>query len=236
MTEPDSYPSHDTWGIPIKLPEPGQKTSVVAYLRSRFITGALVAFPLAVTIFFGRFLFGLLDRWSYPISQKLVGYAIPGAGALLAVILIFGLGMLAHNMIGRRILRFGERLISRVPVLRPVYMGAREVTKVLGTDRTKNFRRVVVIPFPNRDILSIAFLTNEFELDGPRGREPWASVFMPTTPNPTTGFYLLIPAELVRDSGLSVEEAVKMVISGGLLAPDPGRIFASLPPPMEDVR
>lgn len=235
MTEPDRS-SHETWGIPIKLPEPGQKTSAIAYLRSRFVTGVLVAFPLVVTIFFGRFLFGLLDRWSYPISRKLVGFPIPGAGALLAILLIFALGMLAHNIIGRRILRFGERLISRVPVLRPIYMGAREVTRVLGTDRTKDFRRVVAIPFPSREILSIAFLTNEFELEGPRGREPWVSVFMPTTPNPTTGFYMLVPAELVRDSSLGVEEAVKMVISGGLLSPDPSRIFAPLPPPIEDIK
>jgi uncharacterized membrane protein len=234
MTDPNPT-SRDTWGIPVRHPEPGQKASFIAYMRSRFITGALVAFPLAVTIFFGRFLFGLLDRWSYPISQRLVGYPIPGAGALLAILLIFALGMLAHNMIGRRILRFGERLISRVPVLRPVYMGAREVTRVLGTDRTKDFRRVVVVPFPTREILSIAFLTNEFELDGPRGRERWASVFMPTTPNPTTGFYMLVPAELIKDSSLTVEEAVKMVISGGLLSPDPTRIFAPPPAPIDDV-
>jgi uncharacterized membrane protein len=225
MTEP-SPSSRDTWGFPVQHPEPGQKTTFLAYLRSRFVTGALVAFPLAVTIFFGRFLFGLLDRWSYPISQKLVGYPVPGAGALLAVLLVFALGMLAHNVLGRRILRFGEKLISRVPVIRPIYTGAREITRAFGADRTKAFRRVVLIPFPTQGVWSIAFLTNEFDADTGAGPVRMISVFMPTTPNPTTGFYMLLPASMARESYLTIEEAARMVISGGLLAPDPSRVIA----------
>jgi uncharacterized membrane protein len=225
MTEPNPS-SRDTWGFPVQHPEPGQKATFLTYLRSRFVTGALVAFPLAVTIFFGRFLFGLLDRWSYPISQKLVGYPIPGAGALLAVLLVFALGMLAHNVLGRRILRVGERLISRVPVIRPIYTGAREITRAFGADRTKAFRRVVLIPFPTQGVWSIGFLTNEFDADTGAGSQRMISVFMPTTPNPTTGFYMLLPAAMAIESHLTVEEAVRLVISGGLLSPDPGRFFA----------
>lgn len=196
----------------------------MGYLRSRLITGALIAFPLVITVFFGRFLFNLLDRWSYPLSQRLFGHPVPGAGLALALALFLFLGVLGHNVLGRRLLALGEAAVERIPVLRAVYMGAREVTRAFGGDRTKAFRRVVLIPFPAAPAWSIGFLTAEFEAASPTGPERMASVFMPTTPNPTTGFYLIFPLSALRETDLAVEEAVRLVISGGLLAPEPDRI------------
>jgi uncharacterized membrane protein len=222
-------PLNDSQFLPMATIEPDKHSTVMGFLRSRFVTGALIAFPLAVSVFFGRFIFGLLDSWSYPISKKLFGQPIPGAGAALAIIIIFTLGILGHNVIGRRFLKLGERLLARVPLLRPIYVGAREVTRAFSHDRTKGFRRVVLVPFPLEDVWVVAFLTGEFETATDEGPRRMASVFMPTTPNPTTGFYMLYPIEKVRSTAISVEEAVRMVISGGLVSPDPRRIMTPAP-------
>ncbi len=214
----------DSLGLPLMRPEPGKKQTAVGYLRSRFLTGLLIGFPLVVTVFFARFLFNLLDRWSYPITTRLVGYPLRGVGAALAVVLLFLLGMLAHNVIGRRILRFAEHLIERVPVLRSIYVGTREVTRAFGSDRARSFRRVVLIPYPLDGAWCLAFVTSEFDQETPRGPRRMISVFMPSTPNPTTGFYLIYPWDRVRSTNLTIEEAARLVISGGILAPHPSRI------------
>jgi len=222
---PTRDPLNDTVDLPLMHPEAGKRQTAVGWMRSRFLTGLLVSFPLVVTVFFGRFLFNLLDRWSYPISARLFGAPIPGIGAALALVLIFLLGMLAHNVLGRRVLRFGEKQIGKVPVLRSIYLGTREVTRAFGTDRTRSFRRVVLIPYPLDTAWAIAFVTADFEAQTPAGPRRMVSVFMPSTPNPTTGFYIIYPADRILATDLSIEEAVRMVISGGILAPDPHRIL-----------
>lgn len=223
MQNPDRL--SDSMGLPVAQPDPQRRSSFVAYLRARLITGVLVALPLVITLFFARFLFNLLDRWSYPISERLVGHPIPGAGAVLAILLVFFLGVLAHNVFGRRVLRFGEAIIARVPLLNSVYMGSREVTRAFSSDRTKSFRRVVLIPYPVEGAWAVAFVTAEFHTSSPQGQMPMISVFMPSTPNPTTGFYMIYPEHMVRDTELTVEEAARMVISGGILAPPPDHVL-----------
>jgi uncharacterized membrane protein len=212
-------------GVPIHRLEPGKKHGVWAFLRSRFITGILVGFPLVVTLFFGRFLFGLMDRWADPISFRLFGHRMPGMGTALVVVLIFVLGVTAHNVIGRRLLTKGDKLLARIPFLRSVYAGAREVTRAFASNRTRGFRRVVLIPFPNEGVWSVAFVTGEFDEWSPQGARRMITVFMPTTPNPTTGFFLVYPADAVRSTELTVEEALRMVISGGLVAAGHGKLF-----------
>jgi uncharacterized membrane protein len=222
----DYDPLDDTLGYLVTPRHPDRRPSFVGFLRSRFLTGVLVALPLVVTIFFARFLFNLLDRWSYPISTHLVGHPLPGVGASLAIVLVFCVGLLAHNVLGRRLLRFGEYVIGRVPVVRSIYLGTREVTRAFGSNRGKAFRRVVLIPFPVDGAWSIAFQTAEFEEQTPEGPRRMVCTFMPTTPNPTTGFYLIYPYERIRLTTLTIEEAARMVISGGILAPDAARIMA----------
>ena len=215
----------DTLSYLLSKPHPDKRPTVIGVLRARFITGVLVALPLVVTVFFARFLFNLLDRWSYPLSRYLFGKPVYGVGAGLAIVLIFLLGVLAHNVLGRRLLRLGDKLLGKVPVLRAVYTGTREVTRAFSGDRTKNFRRVVLVPFPVDGAYVMGFQTGEFDIETPQGQRHMVSVFFPTTPNPTTGFFIVYPLEKVVFSSLSVEEAVRIVISAGLVAPDPRRLF-----------
>lgn len=141
------------------------------------------------------------------------------------MLLVFLLGVAAHNVVGRRLLRGAEKLLIRIPLLRPVYLGAREVSRAFSADRTEGFRRVVLIPFPCQGAWCIAFQTAEFEVASPSGRITMITVFMPTTPNPTTGFFLAYPKTAVKVTDLSVEEAVRTVISGGLAASNLAQIF-----------
>jgi len=228
MEESRNFLSEST-GLPVKGPEPGKKTTFFGLLRARFVTGLFVAFPLVVTLFFGRFLFDLIDRWADPISQQLFNRPVPGFGAAIFVIGIFLLGVLAHNVIGRRVLNWGEKGFARIPVLRAVYSGTREVTKAFASNRARSFRRVVLIPFPSGDVWGVAFVTGEFDETTPDGTRRVITVFMPTTPNPTTGFFLVYPATAVKETNLSVEEALRMVISGGLVSTTQERLFPKPP-------
>ncbi len=225
----------DPMGLPLGAPETAKKLTFFGYLRARFVAGLLVSFPLVVTLFFGRFLFDLIDRWADPISRQLFHRAVPGLGAAVFVLGVFLLGVLAHNVLGRRILQFGERLFARIPVLRAVYTGTREVTRAFAGNRTKSFRRVVLIPFPNENVWAVAFATTEFEESTPDGPRRQIAVFMPTTPNPTTGFFLVYPEAAVRATDMSVEEAIRMVISGGLVSAGQGRVFPPPPAPRDAV-
>ncbi len=233
----DETPKTDSgpMGLPIRAAEPGKRLTFFGFLRARFVTGLLVSFPLVVTMFFGRFLFDLIDRWADPISRRLFDRPVPGFGAAVFVVGVFLLGVLAHNVIGRRVLQFGERLFARIPVLRAVYTGTREVTRAFAGNRAKSFRRVVLVPFPNENVWAVAFVTTEFEEATPDGPRRVTAVFMPTTPNPTTGFFLVYPASAVRATDMSVEEAIRMVISGGLVSAGQGRVFPVAPPPKDAV-
>lgn len=210
--------------------EAGKKLTVWGFVRARFVTGVLVGLPLVITLFFGRLLFNLFDRWADPIMVAAFGRTVPGVGAGVAIVFIFLLGVLAHNVIGSKILQMGDNLMTRVPVLRPIYRGAREVTRALGADRSRQFRRVVLAPFPYPGCWSVAFVTGEFERAGTGGTERLVTVYMPTTPNPTTGFFIVYPLDQLRETGLSVEEAIRMVISGGLVMPHPDQFLDATGP------
>jgi len=190
-----------------------------SWLRNRLLVGFLVAFPLVVTIFFGRFIFELLDRWFRPISRHLFGYQVVGGGLLLALIGLLLLGVFATNVFGSRLLNFFERRIARLPLLSPIYQGARQITEAIQIRETNQFRKVVLVPFPHPGVLSIGFVTREFGFRTRFRKEPVSLVFVPTTPNPTSGFLVVVRQSDLDILDITVEEGVKLVISGGLLTP-----------------
>lgn len=206
-------------------------------LRNRLIVGFLVAFPLVVTLFFARFLFGLLDRWFRPVSKYFLGYPIPGAGAVLSLLGLYLLGVLATNVFGSRLLDFFERRVSRVPLLSPIYQGARQVTEALQVRETYQFRKVVLVQFPHQGMRSLGFVTREIDAPSMFAPEPSVLVFVPTTPNPTSGFLVAVPKKDVVELDIPVEAGVKLVISGGLLVPhtllSPPSAPAETPSPLD---
>ncbi len=189
------------------------------WLRRRFAVGFLVAFPLVITIFFARFIFGLLDRWFRPISKQAFGFEIPGIGFLLFMVALFVLGVVATNVLGGRLLSFVERRLSWIPLLSPVYGGARQITEAIQIRKSTEFRKVALLDFPRKGMRSVGFVTQEFAHPTRFCAEPCALVFVPTTPNPTTGFLVAVPQRELDVLEISVEQAVKLLISGGLLTP-----------------
>jgi uncharacterized membrane protein len=220
MVDPDRHPP----GFYRRLADPGapaggRRRGFGSWLRRRFVVGFLVALPLVVTLFFARFLFQLMDRWFRPISHQLFGREIPGIGLLLVLAMMLLLGVVATNVVGGRLLAYLERLLARVPLLSPIYQSARQVTEAIQIGDTAKFRKVVLIEFPGPGLQSIGFVTSETGLPTLLSPEPAYLVFVPTTPNPTTGFLVTVPKRSVRVLDIPVEDGVKMVMSGGLLVP-----------------
>ena len=196
-----------------------ENRSVGRWIRTRLLAGFMVAFPLVVTIFFARFIFGLMDRWFRPISERLVGEPLVGVGAIVSLVLLFLLGVLAINVFGGRLLDYFEKKITGLPLLSPIYQGARQITEAVQMHDTAEFRRVVLLPFPNQNVRSLGFVTRDFRIANAFGDEPTALVFVPTTPNPTSGYLVVVKQKDLTTLDISVEEGVKFVISGGLVTP-----------------
>jgi uncharacterized membrane protein len=196
------------------------RRGVGRWLRARLLVGFMVALPLVVTIFFARFIFGLMDRWFRPISERLFGEPLVGVGLVLSLLILLLLGIAATNVIGARLFAFFERKITGVPLLSPIYQGARQITEAIQMHDTAEFRRVVLLPFPNQNVRSLGFVTRDFRTASAFGDEPTALVFVPTTPNPTSGYLVVVKQIDLTALDMTVEEGVKLVISGGLLTPN----------------
>jgi len=189
------------------------------WIRRRFAVGFLVVLPMVITLFFARFIFRLLDEWFLPISERIFGVEIPGLGFVLFIIALFVLGILATNILGGRLLDAFERRVSGIPLLSPVYQGARQITEAIQIRGTSDFKKVVLIEFPREGLRSIGFVTREFAGPTAFSEKPSALVFVPTTPNPTTGFLVALPQRELEVLDITVEQGVKLLISGGLLTP-----------------
>jgi uncharacterized membrane protein len=190
-------------------------------MRARFVSGVAVLIPLFITIFVLRALFGFTVGIVLPILDPAVDHwPAPARVALAAAILflwVWGLGELAAHVLGRRILSLGEAILLRVPVVRVIYKASRQVVGAFEHRDHSAFRSVVLVEFPHPGMRSVGFVTSSFSR--PDGSS-WKTVFIPTTPNPTTGFLQLIPESQVVATDFTVEEAFQMIMSLGVLSPE----------------
>ncbi len=193
---------------------------MIRYIRNRFLAGLIILIPLAVTGWVIWKIFSSVDSILRPIQQRYPVIDVPGVGFVVVLLLILFTGVFAGNFIGRRIIGRFERLVSRLPLVRRIYRGVKELSELLIADRRMVFRRAVLIRYPHRDAWALAFVTDETHVFDTGDGRRLISVFVPTTPNPTSGFLLFVPAEDVRDVPVDVEEALKTVISGGVYVPE----------------
>lgn len=195
-------------------------TSTSALLRKWLIAGLLVWIPLGVTLLVIRFVIGVLDT-SLLILPESLRPSVPGLGVLVSIALVLGTGALTANLLGREMLRWGELLLARIPLVRSVYGGMKKLAETLFSGSGKSFREAVLIQWPRAGAWSIGFITAE-----PVGevREKTSAdivtVFIPTTPNPTSGFIAMVPRGELRMLDMSVEQAMRMVISLGVVTPE----------------
>lgn len=196
-------------------------------IRRRLVSGLLVVVPLGLTAFIVQFLYdltaGRLSPVIRPLFNPLPDYVIPGVSILFMVVVLYGVGLVASVVLGKQLIGLVEAILRRIPLVKTVYGASKQVVETLSfQDGSSNFESVVVVDFPKPGMKSIAFVTGRVTLedviDG--SIQEHYRVFVPTTPNPTSGYFELVPADAVENPGISVEEAVKMVMSGGLVTPD----------------
>lgn len=203
------------------------------------VAGLLVWLPLGVTFLILKFIVDLMDQTLVLIPaawrpENLIGFRIPGLGILLTAAVVLGTGMLAANLVGRRLLKFWDSILHRIPLVRSIYGGAKSFTEVLLGDTKKSFNRVVLIEWPRKGVHAIGFLTgSDFAEARQRIGEDVVSVFVPTTPNPTSGFVFFMPRREIIELDMDVESAIKLVVSLGVVVPKwtpPGETSALAPP------
>jgi uncharacterized membrane protein len=197
------------------------------YLQRRFLAGVLILTPLVVTGWIFWKIFSSIDKLVSPLQERYPIIDWPGVGFVVVVLFILMIGIFAGNFIGRRIIGQGERVVYNLPMIRRVYTAVKQISEVFLTDRTTVFREVVLIRYPHRDSFALAFVTREgTDFFNDLTNQKMLNVFVPTTPNPTSGFLLLIPEQDVIRVPIEVEEGLKMVISGGAFSAE------AVPPPV----
>ncbi len=194
-------------------------------MRRYLVAGILVWAPLAVTFVLLRFAVNLMDK-TLPIippqyrPEELLGFHIPGLGIILTFVVLLLTGMLAANFVGRYVVGGWESLMDRIPVVRSIYSAAKNFAEIVFSDSEHSFKRVLLIEYPRRGLYSLAFQTAS-ELGEVQGRtgEEVVCCFVPTTPNPTSGFIIIVPRKDVMVLDMEVDEALKMIISLGVVVP-----------------
>ena len=194
-----------------------QASSWLRHTRNVFLAGILAAIPLVVTYLIFRWLFETLDGIFQPAIIFFIGRSLPGVGLVAVVILVYILGLITTNLIGRRLIRWVDAMMCRAPVIQYVYTAARQVVDAVRSLRQVPFKKVVIVEFPKAGMYSLGFVTGK-AIDF-RGQKK-VPVFIPHTPNPMTGFLVLLSAEDILDTDLTIEDAMRMVLSGGLLSPE----------------
>jgi uncharacterized membrane protein len=174
--------------------------------------------PVAATFGILWYLFTRLDGFLQPGVKEIFGFAIPGLGLLALLVLIYLLGRVGRNVIGRRLLTWGQGMLLRIPLVRAVYSPAKQLIESFsGSGGDMGFKRVVLIEYPSAGLWTVGFLTGTVK-DETGGVQ--ALVYIPTAPTPYTGFLVIMPFSHVYDTDLSVPDAIKLVLSGGIVSPD----------------
>lgn len=193
-------------------------------IRRYLITGLLVWLPVGVTFLVLRFFIEFLDGIfsflpTHYQPQQLLGHYIPGLGLIFALIIILVTGLLTSNFLGRQLIQAWEKILNRIPLIRSIYTATKQVTHAFVKPQGKAFRKVVLVEYPRKGVWSIAFLTADTFHLVPHDQSSQA-VFIPTTPNPTSGFLILAPKTDIIVLDISIEDAFKMIISLGTVTPE----------------
>lgn len=197
-------------------------------MRKYLLTGLLIWVPLIITLWVLNLVVGTLDQvllllpeqWT---PERVVGHRIPGLGVLITALVLLLSGVIAANVIGNRLLKFWDNILKRIPFFNTIYSSVKQVSDTLLASNGQAFRKAVLIHYPHADAWTIAFLTGtpSGEVARRLGAEGLISVYVPTTPNPTSGFFLVLAKKDTIELDMSVDEALKYVISMGVVSPVP---------------
>ena len=198
----------------------------MAKIRSWFLTGILVMTPLILTIYVAWAFITFVDNLVVPLvpfyyrPSNYLPFSIPGLGLIIVFLFTTFVGVLATGLFGRTLIRIWENILNRMPVVRSVYSAIKQILETVMATQSDAFRQAVLVQYPRKDIWAIGFVTGSTKGEvGKRVDKKMVNVFMPTTPNPTSGFLLFFPEEDLIFLNMSVEDALKLVVSGGMVVP-----------------
>ena len=198
-------------------------------LRNVFLTGFLVTLPIALTVFILNFLFKSLDALSPIFTHWLIllgaplpdGYRVPFLGVIMTFVIVFFVGALTTNIFGKKLLQFWEGIVEKIPFVRRIYKGTKQVVSSFATMDTKAFTKVVIVEFPRKGAHAIAFVTGKTSGELQRlTSNNHMKIFIPTTPNPTSGFIVFADPSEIIELDMTIEEGIKYVVSGGIVSPE----------------
>ena len=207
-----------------------RKPSLMGRLRNYFLTGLVIIAPVAITLYLVWSFVRVVDGWVKPYIPReyspdaYLPFPVPGFGLVVALVAITLTGFFAANIIGRTVVSYGESVLGRMPLVRNIYKGLKQIFQTVLSERSNTFKRVGLIEYPRKGLWSIVFIATDAggeisDLLGTNSGNTTA-VFLPTTPNPTSGFLLYVPRTDIVELSMSVEDAAKLVISAGLVTPE----------------
>ena len=202
-------------------------------MRAYLLAGILITAPISITLYLAWIFIGFVDSRVTPIiphqynPETYLPFALPGLGLIILVVALIVIGAITAGLFGRMWLRISERILARMPVIRNVYSAVKQILETVLAQQSNAFREAVLVEYPRRGIWAIAFITGRTEGEVQNiTEEECVNIFLPTTPNPTSGFLLFVPKEDLVPLAMTVEEAIKMVISGGIVTPPDHRPIA----------
>lgn len=207
--------------------KPKRKSGLMTRLRNNFLTGLVVVLPIALTIWMLWSFAGFVDNRVLPLVPDVynpstyIGQDIRGYGVVVFLLFTTIIGAFTKGLFGRQLIRYGETLVDRVPVVRTIYNGVKQIVETVTTSNSNSFDRAALIQYPRKGIWAVGFISTESsgEILEKSDQKAMYSVFLPTTPNPTSGFLLFVPKEDVVMLDMDVEAAAKLIISAGLVMP-----------------
>lgn len=196
--------------------------SVYEYLKNAFLRGLLILIPICFTVWVFTYSFHLLKRFVAPIHAFVpeAFRAIPQSEIILVIIVIFLLGILLKSFVLEPLIEKIESIFFKIPLMNPIYSGIKQLVHAFTFQDKDSFQKIVLVEFPRKGIYSIGFVTKTFPVDHLRDGKTYTSVFIPTTPNPTSGFLIIVPEEEITTIDLNRQEAMGLIISGGIIQPD----------------
>lgn len=200
--------------------------SILIRIKDYLLAGLLILAPIVITVYVLIWSFNLLDGILGPFIYRMIGRRLPGIGLIAGLLITLIAGFITRGWLARRIMKWAESMVAKLPLIRPLYMTAKQLTDAMLSGSDKNlFKKVVLLEYPREGIWSVGFVTSEDvgeigqEIRKKTGKQ-MASVFVVSAPNPTTGWLALVPQEEMVDLDISVEQALRLVVSGGYIRPE----------------